>query len=89
MYFEIGSLRAIFPCSTSINIDVATIGLVIDAIQKTSSFFIGLFVSRFAFPTNIYFGAGADAGRVSGRLRHNARFVILVPRSLDPAGRGR
>jgi membrane-bound lytic murein transglycosylase A len=38
---------------------------------------------------DIYFGAGADAGRVSGRLRHNMRFVILVPRSLDPLLRGR
>src|SRR6202022_3385028 len=38
---------------------------------------------------DIYFGAGADAGRVSGRLRHNMRFVILVPKSLDPVARGR
>ena len=38
---------------------------------------------------DIYFGAGADAGRVSGRLRHNVRFVILVPKSLDPVARGR
>jgi membrane-bound lytic murein transglycosylase A len=38
---------------------------------------------------DLYFGAGADAGRVSGRLRHNVRFVILVPKSLDPVGRGR
>ncbi|MCA6107486.1 MltA domain-containing protein [Bradyrhizobium sp. CNPSo 4026] len=38
---------------------------------------------------DLYFGAGADAGRVSGRLRHNARFVMLVPRSLDPIARGR
>jgi membrane-bound lytic murein transglycosylase A len=38
---------------------------------------------------DIYFGAGADAGRVSGRLRHNMRFVILVPKSLDPVVRGR
>jgi membrane-bound lytic murein transglycosylase A len=38
---------------------------------------------------DLYFGAGADAGRVSGRLRHNARFVMLVPRSLDPVARGR
>ena len=35
---------------------------------------------------DIYFGAGADAGRVSGRLRNNMRFVILVPKSLDPVG---
>jgi membrane-bound lytic murein transglycosylase A len=38
---------------------------------------------------DLYFGAGADAGRVSGRLRHNMRFVILVPNSLDPVARGR
>jgi membrane-bound lytic murein transglycosylase A len=38
---------------------------------------------------DIYFGAGADAGRVSGRLKNNMRFVILVPKSLDPVGRGR
>jgi membrane-bound lytic murein transglycosylase A len=37
---------------------------------------------------DIYFGAGADAGKVSGRLRHNVRFVILVPKSLDPVARG-
>ena len=38
---------------------------------------------------DLYFGAGADAGRVSGRLRHNMRFVMLVPKSLDPVGAGR
>lgn len=38
---------------------------------------------------DLYFGAGADAGRVSGRLRHNMHFVMLVPKSLDPATRGR
>jgi membrane-bound lytic murein transglycosylase A len=38
---------------------------------------------------DLYFGAGADAGKVSGRMRHNARFVILVPKSLDPVARGR
>ena len=38
---------------------------------------------------DLYFGAGAEAGKVSGRLRHNARFVILIPKSLDPAARGR
>jgi peptidoglycan lytic transglycosylase A len=38
---------------------------------------------------DIYYGAGADAGRVSGRFRHNMRFVILVPKSLDPLARGR
>jgi len=38
---------------------------------------------------DLYFGAGAEAGKVSGRIRHNARFVILVPKSLDPSARGR
>ena len=38
---------------------------------------------------DLYFGAGAEAGRVSGRLRHNARFVMLLPKSLDPVERGR
>ena len=37
---------------------------------------------------DLYFGAGANAGRVSGRLRHNMHFVILVPKSLDPVARG-
>jgi len=37
---------------------------------------------------DLYFGAGADAGRVSGRLKHNMRFVMLVPKSLDPLSRG-
>ena len=37
---------------------------------------------------DLYFGAGADAGKVSGRLRHNMRFVMLVPKSLDPVGAG-
>ena len=37
---------------------------------------------------DLYFGAGAEAGRVSGRMRHNMRFVMLVPKSLDPAARG-
>ena len=38
---------------------------------------------------DIYYGAGPDAGRVSGRFRHNMRFDILVPKSLDPVVRGR
>jgi membrane-bound lytic murein transglycosylase A len=38
---------------------------------------------------DLYFGAGADAGKVSGRLKNNMRFVILIPKSLDPAARGR
>ena len=38
---------------------------------------------------DLYFGAGVEAGKVAGRMRHNARFVILVPKSLDPMARGR
>jgi membrane-bound lytic murein transglycosylase A len=38
---------------------------------------------------DLYFGAGADAGKVSGRLRHNMHFLMLVPKSLDPAARAR
>jgi membrane-bound lytic murein transglycosylase A len=38
---------------------------------------------------DLYFGAGLEAGKVAGRLRHNARFAILVPKSLDPVARGR
>ncbi len=38
---------------------------------------------------DIYFGAGADAARVAGRLKNKAQFFMLVPRSLDPAARGR
>jgi membrane-bound lytic murein transglycosylase A len=36
---------------------------------------------------DLYFGAGVDAGKVAGRLKHNMRFVILVPKSLDPSVR--
>ncbi|MGA7804202.1 murein transglycosylase A [Bradyrhizobium sp.] len=38
---------------------------------------------------DLYFGAGADAGKVSGRLRHAMHFVMLVPKTLDPVERGR
>ena len=38
---------------------------------------------------DLYFGAGAEAGKVSGRLKHNIQFVMLVPKSLDPLARGR
>lgn len=37
---------------------------------------------------DLYFGAGQEAGRVSGRLRHPMHFVMLVPKSLDPVARG-
>jgi membrane-bound lytic murein transglycosylase A len=36
---------------------------------------------------DIYYGAGADAGRISGRFRNTMRFIILVPKSLDPVAR--
>jgi len=38
---------------------------------------------------DLYFGAGPAAGKVSGRLRHTMRFVMLVPKSLDPMALGR
>ena len=34
---------------------------------------------------DIYFGAGAEAGSISGRLRHKGQFFMLVPRAIDPA----
>jgi membrane-bound lytic murein transglycosylase A len=34
---------------------------------------------------DIYFGAGDEAGSVSGRLRHNGRFVMLMPKEVDPS----
>jgi membrane-bound lytic murein transglycosylase A len=38
---------------------------------------------------DLFFGAGPEAGRVSGRLRHNMHFVMLVPNSLDPVASGK
>ncbi|KWV45946.1 lytic transglycosylase [Bradyrhizobium macuxiense] len=38
---------------------------------------------------DLYFGAGADAGKVSGRLKNSMQFVMLVPKELDPVARGR
>jgi membrane-bound lytic murein transglycosylase A len=38
---------------------------------------------------DLYFGAGAEAGKVAGRMKNTARFVMLVPKSLDPSARGR
>lgn len=32
---------------------------------------------------DIYFGAGEEAGRVAGRIRHPGRFVMLAPRRLQ------
>jgi membrane-bound lytic murein transglycosylase A len=33
---------------------------------------------------DIYFGAGDEAGRVSGRIKQPGRFTMLVPRQIDP-----
>jgi membrane-bound lytic murein transglycosylase A len=33
---------------------------------------------------DIYFGAGDEAASVAGRLRHYGKFVMLLPKSLDP-----
>jgi membrane-bound lytic murein transglycosylase A len=38
---------------------------------------------------DLYFGAGAEAGKISGRLKQTIQFVMLVPKSLDPVARGR
>jgi membrane-bound lytic murein transglycosylase A len=38
---------------------------------------------------DIYFGAGADAGHIAGRVKNPARFVMLMPRALDPAEAGK
>jgi membrane-bound lytic murein transglycosylase A len=38
---------------------------------------------------DLYWGAGEDAGRVAGRIRHPGKFVMLVPRDLDLAEAGR
>jgi membrane-bound lytic murein transglycosylase A len=38
---------------------------------------------------DLYWGAGDDAGKVAGRIRHQGRFVVLMPRSLDMVEAGR
>ncbi len=38
---------------------------------------------------DIFFGAGDEAGRVAGRIRQLGRFVMLVPRDVDPVAAGR
>ena len=38
---------------------------------------------------DLYFGSGPDAGKIAGRLKSNIRFVMLVPKSLDPVALGR
>ena len=32
---------------------------------------------------DLYWGAGEEAGRIAGRIRHPGRFVMLLPRELD------
>ena len=38
---------------------------------------------------DIFFGAGAEAARIAGRIRHPGQFVMLLPRELDPVEAGR
>jgi membrane-bound lytic murein transglycosylase A len=38
---------------------------------------------------DIYFGSGEQAGRIAGRIKSPARFVMLLPRALDPAEAGK
>jgi membrane-bound lytic murein transglycosylase A len=38
---------------------------------------------------DLYWGAGDDAGRIAGRIRHPARFVMLLPRELDMIAAGK
>jgi membrane-bound lytic murein transglycosylase A len=38
---------------------------------------------------DLYWGAGPDAGRIAGRIRHAGRFVMLLPRELDLVAAGK
>jgi membrane-bound lytic murein transglycosylase A len=38
---------------------------------------------------DIYFGAGDEAARIAGRIKHAGDFVMLLPRELDPVQAGR
>jgi membrane-bound lytic murein transglycosylase A len=38
---------------------------------------------------DIYFGSGADAGRIAGRVKNPAQFVMLMPGTLDPLEAGK
>jgi membrane-bound lytic murein transglycosylase A len=38
---------------------------------------------------DLYWGAGDDAGRIAGRIRHQGRFVVLLPRELDMVAAGK
>ena len=46
--------------------------------QDTGSAIVG--IAR----ADIYFGAGDDAARIAGRIKHSGRFAMLLPRVLDP-----
>lgn len=37
---------------------------------------------------DIYFGAGDDAARIAGRIKNPGRFVMLLPREVDPVAAG-
>jgi membrane-bound lytic murein transglycosylase A len=38
---------------------------------------------------DIYFGSGAEAGRIAGRIKNTAQFVMLMPRALDLSEAGK
>jgi membrane-bound lytic murein transglycosylase A len=38
---------------------------------------------------DIYFGSGLEAGRIAGRIKNPAQFVMLMPRALDPSEAGK
>jgi peptidoglycan lytic transglycosylase A len=38
---------------------------------------------------DLYWGAGEEAKRIAGRIRHFGRFVMLLPREIDIAATGR
>ncbi len=38
---------------------------------------------------DIYFGSGEEAGRIAGRIKTPGRFVMLMPRALDPLTAGK
>ena len=38
---------------------------------------------------DLYWGAGDEAGRIAGRIRHPGRFAMLLPRELDMIAAGR
>jgi membrane-bound lytic murein transglycosylase A len=38
---------------------------------------------------DLYWGAGDAAGRIAGRIRHQGRFTMLIPRELDMVEAGK